>query len=197
MTLKAMFQNGKASIIDLDGNTVMQFDCKDEAEGLAICSNKETRQAILSKFNILSFRLEWSEPKTEENPIIRDVEIKHTHFEEKIKGMIFDLEQSDEKISIEKNNHRLAMQDLTKQQEDIKSRLYKAQKGKIMEPVKCKVIMDYKSGMKQIVRTDTGEIIEEVELTTEELQTSVFPEDKESLPPKPKRKKKVSKDQEE
>jgi len=119
--------------------------------------------------------------KAEPETIFRDVPVKMSAdaFEEKVKRLILDLEDVNMAIVAENEKHKNTKKELEGREEAIKDKLYDARRGNLKTTVECNVVMDYASGLKRIIRIDTGEILEEIEMTSAEKQIDALPETKE------------------
>ena len=98
------------------------------------------------------------------------IQLSPQDFEDLAKRLINDLEDSDAAIESEKVRHKEEMTELNKQQLNIKLRLYDVRRGNMLTRVECEVQFDYAGGIKRIIRTDTGEVVEERDLTKAEMQ---------------------------
>ena len=98
-------------------------------------------------------------------------------FKEQVGRLIIDLEKNEIETENEKVRHRNEIKRLDSDQQAIKDKLYEARRGAFKTHVAAKVVMDYGNSMVRIVREDTGEIVEEREMTMAEKQISAIPED--------------------
>lgn len=189
MNLRASFLNGKAVIVDEGGEMVLSYPAQDEREAQIRCmSNADTRRDLTNKLNTLKLKLTWvpsdkmppvpdPEPEEKKDVIYREVPVPISDMEAAISKLIDNLRTNDIKIEAEGERHKEEMKILNADQESIKQHLYDARDGKIYETVECKIVPDYEAGVKRVVRTDTGEVVEEVELTLEEKQLSMLPKE--------------------
>jgi hypothetical protein len=189
MNLKACYSNGQSVIYKPSGEIVYTHPARDENEAEIISmSNQEVRRAILDKLDTITMRVQWvpggpdidigadTDKAGPADEIFRDVPVDFPpeDYKEKMNRLILDLEESDMAIETENIKHRDTMKELNKKQQDIKEMLYCARRGDIKTTVKCKIEMDYVESKKRVVRLDTGEILEEIEMTMEEKQLDAF-----------------------
>lgn len=183
----------QAVIYSDTGEVVYSAGVNDAREAQTRCmTNQDTRRILTDKLNVISVKVEWlpdgpgkkliweneeeTLPQEEQNKItFLDLPVRLTpeQFEESAKKLILQLQDSDAAIEAEKVRHKEEMLELNKQQMNIKIRLYDVRQGNMLTRVECEIKRDFPNGTKTIIRKDTGEVVEELQMTQAEMQTEM------------------------
>ena len=107
--------------------------------------------------------------------IYKEVKIEITDINKTVAGLIYDLELAQDKINAEKVAHSSLMKDLNADYDVAQKKLFQTRNGYSYTTVECEAVMDYEAGVKHITRKDTGEVLEDIDLTQAEIQLNALP----------------------
>lgn len=105
--------------------------------------------------------------------IYRDLEVEVSTSEQKLRGLIADLEEAARLLDSETESWKMRKKDLEKSVNTAQQNLFNATSGRARTTIRCLVEKDFEADVKRIVRTDTMEVVETLPLRIEEKQTEL------------------------
>jgi len=105
--------------------------------------------------------------------IYRDLEVEVSTSEQKLRGLIADLEEAARLLDSETESWKMRKKDLEKSVNTAQQNLFNATSGRARTTIRCLVEKDFENDVKRIVRTDTMEVVETLPLRIEEKQTKL------------------------